>query len=106
MRDTARTEETASVVVGRAIRARREALGATQHELARLAGHNPSNFGLLERGATNPTLASLLRVATALGVTVSELTTGIGPQHVVPPEERYTVEDFLAEKKRRSAPDH
>jgi XRE family transcriptional regulator, regulator of sulfur utilization len=58
------------------IRALREARGATQQQMASLAGVPRPTWANLESGSANPTLAVLTRAALALGVSVDEL---IGP---------------------------
>jgi transcriptional regulator with XRE-family HTH domain len=59
--------------LGRNIRALRETRGATQAELAKLAGVPRATWGNLESGAGNPTLQVLYRVAQALQVSLEEL---------------------------------
>jgi transcriptional regulator with XRE-family HTH domain len=59
--------------LGRAIRLRREMLRITQETAARRAGMHRSFFGTLERGETNPTYETLLRVASALRTSMAAL---------------------------------
>jgi transcriptional regulator with XRE-family HTH domain len=58
------------------VRRLREARGASQQQLARLAGLPRPTWASLEAGGANPTLAVLLRAAAALQVSIEEL---IGP---------------------------
>jgi transcriptional regulator with XRE-family HTH domain len=51
----------------------REARGATQAQMAKLAGLPRATWANLESGASNPTLSVLDRVASALQVTLEEL---------------------------------
>jgi transcriptional regulator with XRE-family HTH domain len=51
----------------------REARGATQQQMAKLAGVPRATWAHLETGRANPTLAVLNRVASALQVTIEEL---------------------------------
>ena len=51
----------------------REARGATQQQMAKLAGLPRPTWANLESGAANPTLAVLMKVAAALQVSVEEL---------------------------------
>lgn len=60
--------------LARNLRQLREARGATQQQMARLAGIPRATWGHLESGSANPTLAVLDRVATALQVPLEELT--------------------------------
>lgn len=58
---------------GNLIRARREAAGLTQAEVAERAGLHVITMSRLENDQANPTLQTLQRLATALGCTVSDL---------------------------------
>lgn len=51
----------------------REAKGLTQQELAHAAGMKQPRIAEIERGAANPTLLTLSRVAHALGVSADRL---------------------------------
>lgn len=66
-------EDSAVDSVGRRIRARRQAKGWTQEQLAAAAGVHPTYLGGIERGTRNPSLRNLLRVAAALGVELARL---------------------------------
>ncbi|WP_375767836.1 XRE family transcriptional regulator [Archangium gephyra] len=59
--------------LARNIKTLREARGATQAQLAKLAGVPRATWANLESGASNPTLAVLHRVASALQVSLEEL---------------------------------
>ncbi|WP_141592898.1 MULTISPECIES: helix-turn-helix domain-containing protein [unclassified Myxococcus] len=59
--------------LARNIRSLREARGATQAQLSRLAGVPRATWAHLESGAANPTLSVLHRVAAALQVSLEEL---------------------------------
>lgn len=50
---------------------RRKTLGVSQKELAELSGISLHSLSNLEGGKGNPTLESLLKVATTLGVTIT-----------------------------------
>jgi transcriptional regulator with XRE-family HTH domain len=63
-----------SARLARNVRHLREARGATQEHMARVAGVPRATWGHLETGAANPTLAVLDKVATALQVPIEELT--------------------------------
>ena len=58
---------------GRVLRERRLAVGLTQEKLALEAGVDRTFVSLLERGGRQPTLATLWRLANALGVMPSDL---------------------------------
>lgn len=59
--------------IGQIIREIREAHKATLEEIALAADTNASNLSRIERGAQGYSPETLERIATALGVTVSEL---------------------------------
>jgi transcriptional regulator with XRE-family HTH domain len=59
--------------LARNIKSLREARGATQAQLAKLAGIPRATWAHLESGASNPTLTVLHRVAQALQVSLEEL---------------------------------
>ena len=58
---------------GKAVRARRNALGITQEELAHRAGIHPTYLGDVERGERNIALINILKLAKALGVKAGTL---------------------------------
>jgi transcriptional regulator with XRE-family HTH domain len=60
--------------LGHNVRQLREARGLTQEQLARIARLPRATWSHVESGAGNPTLAVLDRVASALSVTIEELT--------------------------------
>lgn len=59
--------------LGAAIRARRVEMGLSQEALAAIAEVDRSYMGGLERGEHNPTVMTVIRVATALDVRLSSL---------------------------------
>jgi transcriptional regulator with XRE-family HTH domain len=59
--------------IGLAVRARRDELGLTQEQLADDSDHHRNYIGYLERGERCPNVATLERIARALGLKVSEL---------------------------------
>jgi transcriptional regulator with XRE-family HTH domain len=60
-------------LVGRRVRARREAAGITQSQLERDAGLQPASIAGLERGEQDVEMYDLHRVAGVLGVDLREL---------------------------------
>lgn len=57
--------------IGRRIRAAREAAGLSQDAVATKIGMTRSNYARIERGATNITIESLVRIAKGIGAEVS-----------------------------------
>lgn len=59
--------------LGKAIRQLREKKGLTQEAVAHDAGITTATLGVIERGLSNPTWATLQGIATALGVSMVDL---------------------------------
>jgi len=58
---------------GRAIRELREERGISQETFALKCGIDRSHYGGMERGERNPSLATILKIATTLDVPTSEV---------------------------------
>ena len=65
------TEST--VLFGHAIRRQRSRLGITQEELSQRSGLHRTYIASVERGARNPTLKSVLRIAEGLEISAGDL---------------------------------
>jgi transcriptional regulator with XRE-family HTH domain len=63
--------------LGIRIKAMRKEKGFTQQELAALIDYEKSHMSRLENGGTNPTFLTLMKVASALNISVSVLLEGI-----------------------------
>jgi DNA-binding XRE family transcriptional regulator len=59
--------------LGKAIRQLRERQGATQEAVAHDAGITTATLGVIERGLSNPTWATVKGISAALGVTVVDV---------------------------------
>jgi transcriptional regulator with XRE-family HTH domain len=59
--------------LGRAIRQLRDERGLKQKDLARAADMDVTAISHIERGRSNPAWGTVKRIATALGVSVSEV---------------------------------
>jgi transcriptional regulator with XRE-family HTH domain len=59
--------------LGKAIRQLREQRGTTQEAVAHEAGVTAATYGLIERGQSNPTWATLTDIAQALGVSMLDV---------------------------------
>jgi len=64
--------------LGLAIKRERSGLGISQGELAHRSGLHRTYVSDLERGARNPSVGSILKIADALHVTVAELFQTVG----------------------------
>jgi transcriptional regulator with XRE-family HTH domain len=65
------------IKLGQNIRDLRKKLGISQENLALLAEVDRSYMGGIERGERNITMLTLVKIATSLNSSVSELTNGI-----------------------------
>jgi transcriptional regulator with XRE-family HTH domain len=68
-----RPRSPAHAALGRAVKDLRHEAGLTQEELADRIQTDFTSVGCLERGDSNPTFSSLLRVAEGLGIELDEL---------------------------------
>ncbi|WP_156762004.1 helix-turn-helix domain-containing protein [Microbacterium karelineae] len=68
-----------SAEVGRRIAQHRARTGVSARALAECADMDLTNFQRIERGEGNPTISTLLQIATALEIDVGELVTGLDP---------------------------
>lgn len=64
--------------LGDAIRARRRVIGMSQEALADASGLDRSHMGEVERGKRNVSLLNVIRIASALGVSASEILAAAG----------------------------
>lgn len=67
----------ATIEFGRRVRERRNELGLSQEQLAERVGLHWTYIGQVERGRSNVTLHSTLRIAQALGCDPGELVAGL-----------------------------
>jgi putative transcriptional regulator len=65
------------VKLGARICLTRKAKGLSQQELAALIEYEKSHMSRLEKGGTNPTYLTLMKVAKALDISISELLEGL-----------------------------
>ena len=65
--ETVRMVRPANAMVGDAVAAARANAGMTQKELARISRIDQSDISRIERGVANPSIATLSRIAAALG---------------------------------------
>lgn len=73
----AEPQSSAARIFGERVRACRLGLGLSQEDMAHLAEIHWTNWGKIERGQSNPSLTTIVRVAGVLGVDPAELIGGI-----------------------------
>ena len=95
----------AALLFGERVRTTRVELGLSQETMAALAGMHVTNYGKIERGTANPSLVTILRIATVLGRDVAALTAGIAGDHLPSSYSVLTAQEFIRERDRRS-PEH
>lgn len=93
----------AARILGKRVRDQRLKFALSQDDIANLAGINVSNYGKIERGLSNPTFHTVLRIAAVLGVDPSVLVTGLGLDSLPDVEETFTARDFVRERRARRA---
>ena len=92
----------AARVLGERIRNERLRLAVSQDDVANLAGINVSNYGKIERGLSNPTFHTVVRIAAVLGVDPSVLVAGLGPDSLPAKIETFSAKDFIRERTQRA----
>lgn len=92
----------AAAEIGRRIRVARDTSGATQEELAAIAHVDVGNLGRIERGASSPSVDTLIRLSSALRIDAADLVRGIDASMLPDKGEVFSVRDFLRERERRS----
>jgi transcriptional regulator with XRE-family HTH domain len=71
------TVQPLAVQFGRRLRAVRETTGISQERLAHICGLDRTYIGVIERGKKNPSLVTIVRIATGLQVDPAELVRGL-----------------------------
>lgn len=89
-----------SRVVGERIRKRRTDLAISQVDLADMSSVHVANLGKIERGLSNPSLATLARISYALDCSVADLVQDVRPEHIPEPDRQITAADLLAARAR------
>ena len=91
----------AARVLGERVREQRMKFALSQDDVANLAGLNVSNYGKIERGLSNPTFHTVLRIASVLGVDPAVLVGGLDQATLPPTTETFTARDFVRERSQR-----
>lgn len=95
----------AARILGARIKQARQALALSQETVADLAEMHVTNFGKIERGNANPSLHTIIRIASVLGVDPGTLITGLGREQLPKTIHTLTAAEFMAERKRRAERD-
>lgn len=92
----------AAQILGERVREQRLKFALSQDDVANLAGLNVSNYGKIERGLSNPTFHTVLRIASVLGIDPAVLVEGLGQSTLPPTAETFTARDFVRERTART----
>ena len=91
----------ATRVLGERVRKQRQLIALSQDDVAHLAGMNVSNYGKIERGLSNPTFHTIVRIAVVLGIDPGTLIVGLGAKSLPEESPAFTARDFVREKTKR-----
>jgi transcriptional regulator with XRE-family HTH domain len=91
----------AASILGERVRSARAALGLSQESVADLAQMHVTNFGKIERGIANPSLHTIVRIASVLGVDPATLVEGIGGDQLPSSVRVLTAAEFMRERRAR-----
>lgn len=97
----AETHSEAARILGERVRGQRLQLGLSQEDIADLAEMHVTNLGKIERGQSNPSLTTIIRVAGVLGVDPSELIRGLGLDQLPARGHRLTAATLIRERRTR-----
>jgi transcriptional regulator with XRE-family HTH domain len=85
----------AAAEIGGRIRAARQELGISLEDLGELSEINWTTIGKIERGASSPTVETLVRIATALEVDAGALLSGVTADDYGRRTHRLTAREFI-----------
>ncbi|MFF1877535.1 helix-turn-helix domain-containing protein [Leifsonia sp. NPDC058230] len=91
----------AAQTFGERVRRARVDLGISQESVADLAQMHVTNFGKIERGCANPSLHTIIRIASVLGVDPAALLGGIGVNQLPSHFHVLTAAEFVRERRSR-----
>lgn len=92
----------AARVFGERVREVRQRKGLSQEDVAALAEIHVTNIGKIERGQSNPSLTTIVRVAGVLDTDPGSLVAGIGIDQVPKRTHKLTAADLIRERERRA----
>ena len=95
------TTSRAALRFGAKVRHARITLGLSQESIAELAQMHVTNYGRIERGLANPSLVTMLRIASVLGTEVALLTEGLSRDDLPTEFDVLSADEFLQERAKR-----
>ena len=90
----------AAGVFGKRLRAIRTGMALSQEEVAHLAEIHPTNYGKLERGRANPSMETIIRICTVLGIEPGELLRGLTTADYPGHQHNVTAKEWLEARER------
>ncbi|GIT79502.1 hypothetical protein LLS1_11710 [Leifsonia sp. LS1] len=85
----------AAEIFGSRVRMARIELGLSQEAVADLAQMHVTNYGKIERGTANPSLLTVLRIASVLGRDIGYFTEAITAEHLPAELTVLTAADYI-----------
>lgn len=95
------THSDAARVLGERVRHFRQQLALSQEDIADLAEMHVTNLGKIERGQSNPSLTTIIRVAGVLEVDPGELVRGLSLDDLPSRDHRLTASELIRERRKR-----
>jgi transcriptional regulator with XRE-family HTH domain len=92
----------AARILGDRVRIARQALALSQESVADLAEMHVTNFGKIERGVANPSLHTIIRISSVLGVDPAILVAGLNRSQLPDQAHALTAAEFIRERDRRA----
>lgn len=90
----------AARVLGSRLRERRESLDLSQEDVAHMSAMHVSNYGKIERGLSNPSLHTLLRIASVLEVDPGILIAGLSGDMVTSRPHKLTAAELIKARQK------
>lgn len=94
------THSEAARILGERVRVFRQRLGLSQEDIADLAEMHVTNLGKIERGQSNPSLTTIIRVSGVLDVDPAELVRGLGLDEIPARAHRLTAAELIRERSK------
>jgi transcriptional regulator with XRE-family HTH domain len=85
----------AAKVLGERLRERRENLDLSQEDVAHMSAMHVSNYGKIERGLANPSLHTILRIASVLEVDPGIVIAGLSGDMVTSRPHKLTAAELI-----------
>ncbi|WP_223690025.1 helix-turn-helix domain-containing protein [Leifsonia poae] len=92
----------AAQILGERVRTARMKLGLSQESVADLAQMHVTNFGKIERGSANPSLHTIVRISSVLGIDPAILIGGLDGDDLPAALRVLTAAEFMRERRNRT----